>query len=252
MTTHLEGQKFERLLVIKRVERPEHIKRKRVFYLCKCDCGKEKIVNSSDLLTKHTVSCGCKQKENRIRHVSQIFNDLTGQKFGRLMVIERVNTPIEKNYSTLWLCECDCGNKKIINAISLRKGVTKSCGCYNREITSLPYGEAAKNTIYRNYKRGAKDRNIDFFLDKEEFFEIIIKDCYYCGEKPSNIQKNYYNNGNFIYNGIDRIDSSEGYIKGNVVPCCWMCNQAKSNISINDFDKWIEKVYKHRISSLTK
>jgi len=251
MTTHLEGQKFERLTVIKRVEKPVHITKKRVFYLCGCDCGNEKIVSASDLLTKHTVSCGCKQRENIIAHASQMFNDLTGQRFGRLVVIERVNNP-KKKRGTFWLCKCDCGNQKTINAISLKKGVTKSCGCYNREITSLPYGEAAKNTIYRNYKRGAKDRNIDFFLKKEEVFEIIIKNCYYCGEKPLNIQRNYYNNGNFIYNGIDRIDSSKGYIKNNVVPCCWICNQAKSSMSIDYFDESIEKVYRHRISPLTK
>ena len=57
--------------------------------------------------------------------------DLTGQRFGRLVVLERAEN---NNYGQAqWLCLCDCGNKKIINGGSLRKGATKSCGCIAKE-----------------------------------------------------------------------------------------------------------------------
>lgn len=58
--------------------------------------------------------------------------DLTGQRFGRLTVIERANKPGE-GYSPTWLCKCDCGNTKIVVGQSLRSGITVSCGCWQRE-----------------------------------------------------------------------------------------------------------------------
>ena len=59
------------------------------------------------------------------------FIDLTGKKFGRLTVIERAKN---KGKSTMWLCKCDCGNETIVNGSSLKKDLTKSCGCLNIEL----------------------------------------------------------------------------------------------------------------------
>ena len=63
--------------------------------------------------------------------------DLTGQRFGRLVVIKRVK-PAESdiafpNTSAYWLCKCDCGNETIVVGSALRSGNTKSCGCYRSE-----------------------------------------------------------------------------------------------------------------------
>ena len=63
------------------------------------------------------------------------FIDLTGQKFGRLIVLERSNI-CKKGHTTFCLCQCNCGNKRIISYTSLKRGNTKSCGCYNKEMSS--------------------------------------------------------------------------------------------------------------------
>lgn len=55
------------------------------------------------------------------------FQDLTGQRFGRLVVVSREEN--SKAGNLRWLCQCDCGNTKIIQVNSLRTGLTKSCGC---------------------------------------------------------------------------------------------------------------------------
>ena len=60
--------------------------------------------------------------------------DLTGQKFGLLTVLERAEN---KGKQTQWLCECQCGNKKIVYATNLRRGLTTSCGCYRKEKLSM-------------------------------------------------------------------------------------------------------------------
>lgn len=66
------------------------------------------------------------------------FQDLTGQRFGRLTVLERAvrgSTP-GKKHRTYWLCECDCGNVSVVLAEGLKSGNTTSCGCYHREVVS--------------------------------------------------------------------------------------------------------------------
>ena len=59
------------------------------------------------------------------------FHDLTGQKFGKLTVIEHKGKNAHKH--TLWLCRCECGNKIIIRSGDLVTGSTKSCGCSRQE-----------------------------------------------------------------------------------------------------------------------
>lgn len=53
--------------------------------------------------------------------------DLTGQKFGRLTVIERVDS--DKRGQARWKCKCECGNETIVHSYNLRSGNTKTCGC---------------------------------------------------------------------------------------------------------------------------
>lgn len=60
--------------------------------------------------------------------------DMTGQRFGKLLVIKRDNNT--KEGRAAWLCKCDCGKELVVSGKSLRSGNTKSCGCLNREITS--------------------------------------------------------------------------------------------------------------------
>ncbi len=56
--------------------------------------------------------------------------DLTGQRFGRLTVIERAGT---KYGHVMWRCVCDCGNQVFPLSGDLRRGKTQSCGCLHRE-----------------------------------------------------------------------------------------------------------------------
>ena len=58
--------------------------------------------------------------------------DITGQRFGRLVAIKRVERP-NTNLS-YWLCKCDCGKEKEIFLGSLKRGYTTSCGCYHSEV----------------------------------------------------------------------------------------------------------------------
>lgn len=93
-------------------------------WLCKCTCGKEMIVSYHDLAYGKTKSCGCTRAAKQIKN-------LTGQRFGRLVAQERLNT--QKDCSYIWRCLCDCGNVVFVTAAALTKGQTKSCGCLSIE-----------------------------------------------------------------------------------------------------------------------
>lgn len=64
--------------------------------------------------------------------------DLTGQRFGRLVVLRRVDNDSHGNLR--WLCECDCGNQKIVGGRHLTSGRTKSCGCDQFGHSNLKHG----------------------------------------------------------------------------------------------------------------
>ena len=73
--------------------------------------------------------------------------DLTGQRFGRLVVIRRDGTSYSSGNpdwsQPTWLCKCDCGNEKIVTGINLKQGCTRSCGCLRRE-TAVKLGKSRK------------------------------------------------------------------------------------------------------------
>jgi len=169
--------------------------------------------------------------------------DLVGKRFGRLVVIRRVDN--DKHYNTMWLCKCDCGEEKIIAADSLSRGLTKSCGCLNKENNSHPLkpGLANMRNVINSYKHNAKTRGLNWELTEEEFEELAQQNCHYCGAKPNNVLNRKDCNGAYTYNGIDRIDNSKGYTVDNVVPCCKRCNNAKRNYTLKEFKDWIREIH---------
>ena len=73
------------------------------------------------------------------------FQDLTGQRFGRLIALEVVGKN-SKNES-IWKCQCDCGNTTEVLMGKLVHGRTKSCGCYRRDFKK--YDAKYNEIIYR-------------------------------------------------------------------------------------------------------
>ena len=178
--------------------------------------------------------------------------DLTGKKFNRLTVIKR-SYPNNKRTAAMWLCECVCGAKKIIRGQSLRVGHTQSCGCLQKEhlknCHKINFRLASIRAVILLYKARAKKRGYEWGLTEEQFKELTQQSCYYCGAKPSNIGKARHNNGEYIYNGLDRIDNNKGYTTDNIVPCCKICNRAKYKMTTKEFKDWIKKSYSHLFCS---
>lgn len=95
----LLGKRFGKLTVIEKTK-----KGKQIAWKCKCDCGKETIVITHNLIHEKIVSCGCYRKQN----ASKLFTkNLVGKNFGELTVIEATNE--RKNGAIVWKCICSCG-----------------------------------------------------------------------------------------------------------------------------------------------
>lgn len=171
--------------------------------------------------------------------------DVAGKRFGRLLVIAREG--MNHGHAT-WLCRCDCGSDAVVLGNHLRFGLTTSCGCFRREVASLPPGEASFNVVLRNIKRNARIRGVEFHLSDDDVRELLTRPCHYCGQEPSQgggVAATRQLNGNFLYNGLDRMDNSCGYTADNVVPCCGVCNRAKLTMTVEEFHTWVERVHTH-------
>jgi hypothetical protein len=175
--------------------------------------------------------------------------NLNGKRFGRLLVLEFIGIT---NVYTRWRCICDCGNTVIVSGRSLVRGNTTSCGCYLKEQQSFcgkkiggknKKPDTSFNSLFSSYKKGASKRGIGFYISKNIFKNITKGKCYYCGCEPQNSYLANHNNEPYIYNGIDRIDSTKDYTEDNCVSCCKICNCAKAGLEIQVFSEWIKKVY---------
>ena len=162
--------------------------------------------------------------------------NLLNQKFGRLTVIARAENHVQpsgKSY-TQWLCRCECGNEVVVRSANLKKGHTKSCGCWQRDkVTTHGLKKTRLYVIWRDIKLRCFNPNANNFKD------YGAKGVTMCDEWKNNF-KNFYDwamsNG---YNKdakrgectIDRIDNSKGYCPQN---CRWIDNLAQQNNRINN------------------
>lgn len=181
--------------------------------------------------------------------------NLVNERFGKLLVLEKTTKRGNKG-QVYWKCICDCGKEKITTSGLLKNGQTKSCGCLNRELSRKRFrkekGLSGFNSLKRGYQWGAKSRNLSWKLTDEQFREIVIKNCYYCNIEPRQ-EITYYKNrtkegrdhGLFIYNGLDRINTKNGYFLENVVSCCGNCNKAKMDLNLSEFKELITNIYLH-------
>lgn len=109
------GQEYGHFKVLEYAGTNKHNKAQ---WLCRCDCGNEVVVTQQNLINGNSTKCK-KCSYVNLRHPRK---DLSGQKFGKLTVLEYAG---DRTYK----CLCDCGNETIVRQTSLKSGNTRSCGC---------------------------------------------------------------------------------------------------------------------------
>lgn len=155
----LTGRTFGRLTVLQRdgyAYKPSGSRE--IKWMCVCDCGNQVSVTATHLNNGDTTSCGCYFRNMASQRYT---HDLTGRRFGKLTVLQRVSKPGDTD-GVKWRCKCDCGYFTNVRAISLTKGLTRSCGCLK-----MSKGESC---IYREFKK----HGIEF--EREYIFDDLLSE----------------------------------------------------------------------------
>lgn len=117
------------------------------------------------------------------------FQDLTGKRFGQLVVLDRADDHVSKSgyRSTVWKCRCDCGNTTFVRASYLNSGNTKSCGC----LVSAKHPERVKDITGIRFGRLTAVRLVDCKSSIGAVWEVKCD----CG-KVTEVPYRYLHSGN--------------------------------------------------------
>lgn len=230
------GERFGKLTVVKEVK----LEKRGRHFLCKCDCGNEKVACLGDLRSGDTKSCGCLQRESALNNINKYntephtsYNKLKvtiGERFGRLVVVGETANVKRRTRVT---CICDCGSTIEVTLSSLRSGNTKSCGCLNKERAKWLCENHPKMVRFEPDIKGVTNKEHPYYhiyvswkclLSRSIGWEHRHNDAYrnvnVCNEwlKFSNFLAWSLENGWQLGLSIDRKDNSKGYEPDN---CRW-------------------------------
>lgn len=194
------------------------IEEKEQQFLCKCECGTEKIVNKNNILDGRSKSCGCLAKELTSK---RRLNDLTGRIFSKWTVIKRAEN--SKSNMTRYLCKCECGREKNIFAKHLNSGDSTSCGnCNVKTGDNHPMwngcGDISGDWWCSHISAASRQRRNDNItpvkITKEFAWGLFLKQERKCA--LSGLLLTISNDHKINTASIDRIDSAKGYIEDNI------------------------------------
>ena len=182
------GDKIGHLTILEKDEQLSKEKH-RTFWKCQCDCGNIKSFRNDYLISGRAKACNCV--------LSKMTENLTGQQFGQLKVLN-INFPISKKYGRIYYdCQCECGNITTVRGSQLKTGMVKSCGCLRStgELYIKQLFDKAHINYQREYSfsdlRGKRNPlRFDFavFNTNNELFCLIE----YQGEQHFNPEASYY------------------------------------------------------------
>jgi hypothetical protein len=162
--------------------------------------------------------------------------DLTGNKFGRLLVEDFSGT--NKWQQAIWKCVCDCGKIKTISTNHLTSGLVQSCGCLQKEIVRRNnwkgFGEIGKD-YWTSIQKSASYRKIEFDLNIEYAWKIYLDQERVCALSGLPISFDSNRKSCRQTASLDRINSDIGYVESNVQWLHKKINMCKCTMTSSEF-----------------
>ena len=155
------GKRYGQLTVIEETNKKSV--NNHVLYLCQCSCGNTRLVTKSNL-KRYARSCGCLNNSKK-------YEDIIGQKFGKLTVLEELERT--RRGQRKYRCICDCGNENIVIGANLLYGKVISCGCEMKFFEKTKINMIERKQAYPNSKTGIKG----VYLDKNGYYVASIRVC---------------------------------------------------------------------------
>lgn len=219
----LAGKRFGKLTVLSFVKRNNNYVQ---IWKCLCDCGNEVNVIRTSLIRGNTRSCGCLNNETRVKKRPKLNNHICPN-----CGIECYIKPSRLKKSSLIFCCMDCRtryyqtHKELMPKFKVR---TKEQKFFDEKFT--------------RWKMSARKRKISFdetltSADLMELWEKQRHKCYYTG-----VDMTFDKEDELHLVSIDRIDSSIGYTKNNIVLCTYAFNSFKFNYNIETVRKFIKEI----------
>ena len=118
------------------------------------------------------------------------------------------------------------------NGVRGRHNICADCRNVRRKTWNNSWQNNPKR-IFKNYKRSAEKRGLEFNLSESDFENNKRLACEYCGSLLDKAR-------------FDRVDNQNGYCKENIVPCCTLCNFLKNDLHKDLFLEQISKIYEYQ------
>jgi hypothetical protein len=226
---------------------------------CLCECGRTTVKRSQDIISGRIKSCGC--------YKSYASSFKPGETSGRLKILGPPIKEKGQRQRQRYPVQCECGVLKEVKAHVFKRGLLYGCKCSDGGLTQFSARAAVDSSrpehlkevgfkkVISNLMSGARLRNFDVQVTEEQIYEVVTQNCFYCGEPPSSFPIHGYKNkepkrGTVPYTGVDRIDSSIGYLPGNIRPCCAVCNTMKLDYIDSVFFNKIKQIYCTHLDTL--
>ena len=173
--------------------------------------------------------------------------DLRNKKFGKLTAINIDSSRRDRIY---WICHCDCGNSKSVASKHLVKMLITSCGCHHhkkgKENPRWKGYEEISGKYWESLKHGAKQRELKFDITMKYAWDIFINQNRQCALTGIPLMFGKMSGSTDGNASLDRIDSSKGYVEGNIQWVEKKINTIKWDLSVDNFLKMCKMVVEHK------
>lgn len=240
---NLEGQSFGGLKVLRRAGKTgKHYK-----WLCLCECGAEKEILQTSLLSGHTKGCGiCTGLDHRHKK-----HELAGKRYGKLTVVDRATT--EPGKHARWNCVCDCGHKWSVTQTHIVSRKASSCvACSKaRGATHSRWSGVGEinGAMISRIRNNARARNLPFEITDAGMWELFLAQDRRCA--MSGLELSFYSKRVGTAHtvtptaSLDRIDSKIGYVDGNVQWVHKDVNMMKQSYTTHRFLELCKLIHQH-------